>query len=338
MLNAVHQYIDRATGDVVSEQFYSDRVVQFVYGTARERAPALYRALTSARMSGVLGWLNYDSFLGARLTGSRRFVQRMGISLDECVEPADVLDTPRKIFERQIRWWECRPTSPDLHAVVSPADSRVVCGPLPAMPDGFVLKEKFFSVDELVGDRGAPWLRRLRHGDFAICRLTPEKYHYVHTPVAGVVLDIYELPGRHHACNPAAVVAVATPNSKNARLVTVIDTDVPGGTQVGVVVMVEIVALMIGRIVPRYSDTEYGNPRPIAAGNFIWRGVPKSLFQPGSSTVVLLFEPGRVCFAGDLIANRAHPSAQSRYSLRFGEPLVETDVAVRSLLAHGAQL
>ena len=57
------------------------------------------------------------------------------------------------------------------------------------------------------------------------------------------------------------------------------------------------------------------------------------LFQPGSSTVVVLFEPGRVRLADDLVANRAHPTARSIFSDAFGEPLVETDVEVRSLLA-----
>ena len=337
MASAPHQFIERTSGRVTDERLYSDRVVRFLYGTARERAPALFRALTGARISGVLGWLNYDSFLGARLTGSRRFVDAMGIRLDECVEPAASLDTPRKLFERQIRYWECRPESARADAVVSPADARAVTGSLPAPLDGLMLKEKFFSTGELLGNRGERWLDRLRGGDYAVLRLTPEKYHYVHTPVAGVVRDIYELPGRHHACNPAAVVAVATPHSKNARLVTIIDTDVDGGSHVGMVAMVEIVALMIGRIVPRYSDERYLAPRALLNGEFMRRGVPKSLFQPGSSTVVLLFEPARVRFAGDLVANRAHPGATSRFSVAFGEPLVETDVAVRSLLAEGTR-
>ncbi len=330
---AAHQFIDRASGRVTDERLYSDQVVRFVYGTARERAPALFAALTSARMSGVLGWLNYDSFLGATLTGSRRFVDRLGVRLEECIEPAERLDTPRKVFERQIRFWSCRPQPDAVHAAVAPADARVVTGTLATSDDGLHIKEKFFSVAELLGDRGTPWLDVVRGGEFALFRLTPERYHYVHTPVAGEVLDIYELPGRHHACNPAAVVAIATPHSKNARLVTIIDTDVPQGSHLGIVVMVEVVALMIGRIVPRYSDTAYDAPRALVAGDRIRRGAPKSLFQPGSSTVVVLFEPGRVRLADDLVANRAHPTARSIFSDAFGEPLVETDVEVRSLLA-----
>jgi len=63
-------------------------------------------------------------------------------------------------------------------------------------------------------------------GDFAVCRLTPDKYHYNHLPVSGRIVDIYEVDGCHHSCNPLASVAVASIYSKNRRVVTVIDTDV----------------------------------------------------------------------------------------------------------------
>ena len=62
-------------------------------------------------------------------------------------------------------------------------------------------------------------------------------------------------------------------------------------------------------------------------------GAPKALFRPGSSTVVLLFQPGRVRFAQDLLENQQRHGVQNRYSPLLGQPLTETDVAVRSLLA-----
>ena len=62
-------------------------------------------------------------------------------------------------------------------------------------------------------------------------------------------------------------------------------------------------------------------------------GAPKALFRPGSSTVVLLFQRDRVRFAHDLVENQRRGEVQSRFSLTLGEPLTETDVAVRSLLA-----
>jgi phosphatidylserine decarboxylase len=97
--------------------------------------------------------------------------------------------------------------------------------------------------------------------------------------------------------------------------------------------MIEVVALMIGQIDQRYSEHEYGDPRPIEPGMRLRMGAPKALFRPGSSTVVLLFQRDRIRFADDLIRNQQRREVRSRYSHAFGHALVETDVAVRSLLA-----
>jgi len=115
----------------------------------------------------------------------------------------------------------------------------------------------------------------------------------------------------------------------------VFDTDVPGGTGVGLVAMIEVVALMIGDIVQCYSDVAYDDPVPVVPGLAVARGCPKSLYRPGSSTDVLLFQPGRVCFAADLLHNQRRRDVQSRFSHGFGRPLVETEVRVRSLIARG---
>jgi phosphatidylserine decarboxylase len=68
-------------------------------------------------------------------------------------------------------------------------------------------------------------------------------------------------------------------------------------------------------------------------GMFLDKGNPKSLYRPGSSTDVLIFQKGRVTFAPDLVRNMNAQNTQSRFSSGFGRPLVETDVKVRSLIA-----
>jgi phosphatidylserine decarboxylase len=68
---------------------------------------------------------------------------------------------------------------------------------------------------------------------------------------------------------------------------------------------------------------------------FLRKGRPKSLFRPGSSTTVLLFQAGRVQFAQDLVRNMLRADVESRYSQGFGRSLVETDVKVRSTIGVG---
>jgi phosphatidylserine decarboxylase len=98
--------------------------------------------------------------------------------------------------------------------------------------------------------------------------------------------------------------------------------------------MLEIVALMVGDVVQCYSHTEYQMPRPVQPPMFLERGCPKSLFRPGSSTTVLLFQNNRVDFAPDLILNMHRTDLNSRYSEGLGRSLIETDVKVRSVIAR----
>lgn len=328
-----HQYVERSSGAVRQEQIFGDRVVRALYAPVRERAPALFKLLTGARSSQALAFLNYDLLLGGRVLGNRRFLKECGVDWSECLDPPERLDTARKVFERKLRYWDCRPLPADPAAVVSPADARVIVGSF-RETSALFLKEKFFAFQELFGPERTVWQEAFADGDFAVFRLTPDKYHYNHVPVSGVVVDHYELDGSHHSCNPGAVVSMATPYSKNRRVVTVINTNVPGGSRVGQVAMIEVVALMIGDICQAYSDHRYDDPRPMEVGLRVERGAPKSLYRPGSSTDVLIFQKDRIRFAEDLLANQRRRDVSSRFSLGFGQPLVETEIQVRSLLAH----
>ena len=326
-----HQYVERDSGLVRSERPFGDWIVNYLYCKKREQPPLIYQLLGSQWFSSLLGWVNYDFPLGANASGINRFLRDCAVNLDECLERPEELDSARRVFERRIRYWQCRPMTDDRSALLAPADARLLLGSLKNTSLLF-LKGKFFEFEELLGTDKAQWLQAFRGAVYVICRLTPDKYHYNHTPVAGLVRDFYQYDGQYHSCNPGPVVALAAPYSKNKRVVTIIDTDVSGGTGVGLVAIVEIVALMIGDIAQCYSQTQYDHPSAIEPGMFVERGCPKSLFRPGSSTTVLLFQEHRVQFSQDLICNLYRQDVESRYSERLGRPLVETDVQVRSTI------
>ena len=327
-----HQYIERESRRIQNEKLFGDAAIRFLYSSVREHTPWLFRKLISARASRILGELSYGGIFSEKVSGRLGMCAAWGIDLRECLDPPARMDNLQRVFERKIRYWECRPMPNDPYAVVSPADARMLCGSF-CNTSSLFIKGKFFDYEELLGINKKTWLKAFSHGDFAIFRLTPDKYHYNHTPVAGTVVDFYPIPGLYHACNPNAVVSVATPYSKNKRVITIIDTDVPGGSQVGLVAMIEVVALMIGDIVQCYSENRYDNPMPIGSGMFVRRGMPKSLFRPGSSTVVLLFQKTRIRFADDIAGNMDYHGVESIFSRGFGQPLVESDVKVRSFVA-----
>ncbi len=329
-----HQYIDRKTGRVMTEALYRDQVVNTIYSTVRENARFLFDLLVSQRTSALLGFLNYDFKFKTPPRDAQTFYASHGIDLSEIRGSLGDLTSFREVFERKIRFEDLRPMAQASGQVASPADSKMLAASFGR--EGLVrVKEKFFRYEELLGKDKSQWLGAFLNGDYAVFRLTPEKYHYNHVPVAGQVKDIYEISGCFHSCNPGAVVREVTPYSKNRRVVTVIDTDVEGGEGLGLVAMVEVVALMIGKIVQCYSRTGYQNPVPVKPGLFLEKGQPKSLFRPGSSTTILIFQKDRVRFSRDIVENLKRQDVESRFSSAFGSGLVETDVQVRSTVGSG---
>ncbi|HAS82064.1 MAG TPA: phosphatidylserine decarboxylase [Verrucomicrobia bacterium] len=329
-----HQYIQRSNGAVMDERLIGDCWIATLYGSLREHAPYLFRVCTQARMSALAAVMVFD--LPGKIRGAsviRKMAMEMGVSFEECLETPASFVSARQLFERRIDYASFRPMPVREDVVVSPADARVLVGSL-RETDLLFIKEKFFTTAELFGTQAARWMPVFGDGDFSIFRLTPDKYHYNHTPVSGVVVDVFEVDGCYHSCNPGAVMAFGAPYSKNKRVVTIMDTDVPGGTGVGKVAMIEVVALMIGRIEQCYSAGErYSDPIPVAPGLILKRGQPKSLYRPGSSTDILLFERGRIRFSADLEQNRRRTDVQSRFSIGLGQSAVETELRVREEIA-----
>jgi phosphatidylserine decarboxylase len=93
---------------------------------------------------------------------------------------------------------------------------------------------------------------------------------------------------------------------------------------------------MIGDIKQCYSRQSYNDPQAIQTGLFLERGCPKSLYRPGSSIDVLIFQKERVIFSQDILANMRRRDVISRFTYNFQTPLVETDVLVRSEIGRKA--
>lgn len=145
-----HQHIERESRRIQTEQLYGDAAIRFLYSGIREWSPLLFRKLISARASGILGDLSYSGMFSKKIAGRLGLCTSLGIDLRECLDPPARLDTLQRLFERKIRYWECRSMPNDPHAVVSPADANMLCGSFRDTSSLFI-KGKFFDYEELFG-------------------------------------------------------------------------------------------------------------------------------------------------------------------------------------------
>ena len=327
---AAHQYIPLTGGESANEALIADRAINFLYSTAREQPSVLQRMAASKLATQALANWEFDLPLRRPISIIAATAERMGIDLSEVHGDLRQWRTLRNLFERQIRYWQLRPITEQAGSMVSPAEGKALAF---GHADDFMLpvKSKWVAIPELVGSRAV--VDELTPACGVIVRLTPEAYHYVHAPVSGVVRSHDLIDGALHSCNPTALVSFANPYAMNLRRVTVIDTDVYHGSRIGIAVLVNVAAMMIGRIEDAYSATRYDAPEPIRIGGFVRRGQPMALFRPGSSTSIVLWSSNRARLQPELAKNAARAEVQSRFSQWLLSPWVETAVRVRSTLA-----
>lgn len=146
----------------------------------------------------------------------------------------------------------------------------------------FRVKGSEYGLRDLLNDECA---ERFRGGLCLIFRLTPSNYHRYCYIDDGELLGGAKIPGVLHCVRPIACerYPVYVQNSREWALVRT--------EGFGDVAQVEIGALMVGRIV---------NER-LAPGTHVRRGQEKGRFEFGGSTIVALFERGKVELDGDLL-------------------------------------
>ena len=140
---------------------------------------------------------------------------------------------------------------------------------------------------------------KYRNGSLVIARLCPADYHRFHFPVSGHASSPVRIEGDLFSVNPIALRKIIEVFCLNKREYVSIAT-----AEFGDVIMAEVGATMVGSIVQTYT------------GETAVKGEKKGCFKFGGSTVVLLFEEGKVRIDEDLLRNTAE---QLETEVKVGE-------------------
>ena len=229
----------------------------------------------------------------------KAFANRYRIDLSECGELSG-FRTFGDFFARPLKPG-LRPIAPGEEVVVSPVDA--VVSETGVARGGRLVQAKGidYTAAALVGDErvGA----RLDGGRYATLYLSPRDYHRIHFPLSGRVLGWRYVPGKLWPVNPASVRSVPGLFTVNERLVTLLDSPL------GLVAIVAVGATVVGRVRATFDpevpvtnlagagarSLDYVSPVPVEKGQEL------GAFEMGS-TVILIFEPGRVALSAALVA------------------------------------
>ncbi len=261
----------------------------------------LLRLLPKASFSSGIGWIARRKVprpLRRAVYGG--FARYAGADLSALDRPIEAFERFDDFFTRPLSEGS-RPVDARPGVVVSPVDGRV--SEVGVADDGRMIQAKGldYSVGGLLADpeRAAVFAG----GCYATLYLAPRDYHRIHAPVAGRVVGYRHVPGAFYPVNPLSVRTVPGLFSINERIVTYLDSDV------GQVAVVKVAATGVGNISLSYEPKVRSHRGPSGSTRSyrpelpIERGQELGMFHLGS-TVILLFEPGRVTLdvrAGDAV-------------------------------------
>ncbi|KAF8957740.1 phosphatidylserine decarboxylase-domain-containing protein [Flammula alnicola] len=216
------------------------------------------------------------------------FVEFHGLNVDEILDPLDSFKTFNEFFYRKLKP-SARPVeSPnDPYRLVSAADCRLMTFETVSEATRLWIKGREFTVARLLGDAYKGQADKYTGGALAIFRLAPQDYHRFHSPVEGTIGPMTYISGEYYTVNPQAIRSSLDVYGENARKIVPIDSP-----QFGRVMAVCVGAMMVGSIKTTVQEGEY-----------VQRGQELGYFAFGGSTVVILFEKGKVAWDEDLLIN-----------------------------------
>jgi len=271
------------------------------------------RLLPKNALSRLVGRLADARLPGALLRPAMRaFARRYRIDLSEC-PPLERYPTFGRFFARPLLPG-LRPIAPGDSLPVSPVDAVVSEHGLATAGRMVQAKGIDYSVAGLLGD--AELGRRFEGGAWATLYLSPQDYHRIHFPLPGRVTGWRYVPGQLWPVNAASVRTVPGLFTVNERLVTLLDSPV------GLVAIVAVGATVVGRVRAHYDPAVPATDQPgaegVQRGDYatpipVKKGAELGAFEMGS-TVILVFEPGRV---------RLGPALATGARVRVGQPIGE---------------
>jgi phosphatidylserine decarboxylase len=219
-----------------------------------------------------------------------KFIEFHRLDMSEVLLPIEEFKNFNEFFYRALKPGSRPCSAPDNpKIIVSPADCRSVMFNQITQATKIWVKGRDFNVKRLLGNAYPEDVARYEDGALGIFRLAPQDYHRFHIPVDGVMGEPKTIEGEYYTVNPMAIRSALDVYGENVRVLVPIDS-----VEHGRVMVICVGAMMVGSTV----ITRKG-------GEQVKRAEELGYFKFGGSTILLLFEPGKMRFDDDLVDNSA---------------------------------
>lgn len=298
---------DRITGQINEERMsvYVRLGIRLLYKGLKSNSMEKKRIRKLLRSLSFKQGRKYDDpASAAQITGFVNFHQ---LDMSEVLRPISDFKTFNEFFYRQLKP-TARPCSaperPDV--ITSPADCRSVVFDRLEDAQRIWVKGREFSVERLLGNAYPEDAKRYVNGSLGIFRLAPQDYHRFHIPVDGVMGEPKVIEGEYYTVNPMAIRSALDVYGENIRVVVPIDS-----VKHGRVMVICVGAMMVGStVITRKAGEKVARAEELGYFKFgkldgwmVMRQRPATNKYTGGSTLLLLFEPGKMVFDSDMVDN-----------------------------------
>lgn len=270
-------FFNRYTQREQEEKILGERSLRWVYGTCTGQL-ALHALVKRRIFSQLLGKWQSSPGSAKRIPD---FIRDYDIDVQEILRPLDAFSSFNDFFIRELKP-EARPVCSET-CVALPADARHRGWQNAAEARDVYVKGQRFDLPALLGNRDLA--TRFEHGSLLLSRLCPVDYHRFHFPASGTPEAAVRLPGPLASVAPCSLRRRLSWLWTNQRELTLLHTP-----DIGDVVIVAVGATGVGSIHQTYTP-----------GRQVRMGEQQGYFCFGGSTVICLFEPGRIRLAADLL-------------------------------------
>ncbi|KAH3767558.1 Phosphatidylserine decarboxylase proenzyme 2 precursor [Pelomyxa schiedti] len=283
---------DRKTGQVLEERIptYIKSSMRMMYSNWGGR-----KAVHLARVHEVL---KHMSIRQGELYTSKKsikeiipFINYHHLNTEEILDPIPSFQCFNEFFYRKLKPG-ARPVDEEANPTiaVSPADCRMSAFATVQSATRIWIKGIGFTLAHLLGGN-EEIASMFSDGSIAIARLSPQDYHRYHSPVDGILGTRHDIDGTYYTVNPMAIRQNISVFTENKRCYMLISTE-----NFGQVCWVSVGATLVGSI--QWTK----NP-----GDHVHKGEEIGYFAFGGSTIVLLFQKGKISLDSDLLNNSLAP-------------------------------
>ena len=276
------QFVDRESGTIKTEKVAGEKWLVWLYNNPVGEATLW----TLAKRKFVSSFYGEMMDRPASTEKIQPFVDEFDIDLS--IAERQEFSSFNDFFTRKLKA-DARPIDTSSIVLVSPADGKILAYADISNTD-FIIKGYRFNVQSFLNDFLIA--EKYKNGSLFVIRLAPNDYHRFHFPVGGNVSLLTQVDGDYYSVNPIALHEMAEIFCLNKREFVIISNPI-----FGEVIMAEVGATMVGSIIQTYKKDK---------GNKVTKGQEKGYFEFGGSTVVLLFENGKIRIDEDLLENTAN--------------------------------